>query len=223
MIAIIPAKENSTRLVNKNIKLIKNKPLIVHSIIAAKNSKFIKKIIVSTDSKKISNIAKKYGVNVHFRPKSLTKNKVTSFDVCKHIIDLLKKEKKISFRSFVILQPTSPLRSSKDIDNAAKLYIKKKADMVFSVKETEPIEWHSSIDKDLKILDKKKTKKNTQYHKKNYVLNGAIYIYKKNIKISEIKNSDKKYAYIMPKFRSIDIDDEIDFKIAKLFMKLKIN
>ena len=149
MIAIIPAKKNSKRLPNKNIKKINGKPLIWYSINAALNSKKISKVIVSTDCKKIVNISKKYGAEVPFlRPKNLSGSKTSLIEVCYHALDAVKKLEQKNYNEIVALQPTSPLRTSKDIDNCINIYIKKKADLVTSFYEAKPKEWYKELGSD---------------------------------------------------------------------------
>tara|TARA_B100000941_G_C28504350_1_gene556295 strand:+ start:802 stop:1479 length:678 start_codon:yes stop_codon:yes gene_type:complete len=221
MIAIIPAKKNSTRLPDKNMKKFCGKPLIAHTIIAALKSKYIKKVLVSSDSINTLNIAKKYGAEIHFRPDFLTTNKVSSYDVCNYIINKEKKFNTKIFKSFIILQPTSPLRDYIEIDNAIRLFYKKKADLVVSVTECEPKEWQIKIDKYSKIKKEKNKIKNSQFYDKNFRMNGAIYIYKILNSKKNLKQNLLKYAYKMPKFKSIDIDDKFDFENAKLIFKNK--
>ena len=149
MLAIIPAKKKSKRLPNKNIKLLGGKPLIAHTIETAIKSKQITRVIVTTDCSKIANIAKKYGAEVPFlRPKNLTTNKSGKLEVCKHVIDFITKKEGISIPSFVVLQPTSPLRLVQDIDEAIKIFRKKKADSVVSFCKAKPLEWHRYFRKD---------------------------------------------------------------------------
>ena len=160
MLAIIPAKKISKRLPNKNTKLLGGKPLIAHTIEAAIKSKQITRVIVTTDCPKIAKISKKYGAEVPFlRPKNLTTNKSGKLEVCKHVIDFITKKEGISIPSFIVLQPTSPLRLVQDIDEAIKIFRKKKADSVISFCKTKPLEWHRYFRKDGSFYSTKK--KNT--------------------------------------------------------------
>ena len=218
MLAIIPVKKNSYRLPNKNIKKFGNYPLFVHTIKMALKSKAISRVIVSTDSIKIKNIAIKNGAEVPFlRPKKLTKEKITTWEVSKDIIENLQiKENKI-YNSFIYLQPTSPLRTDIDINKAIRIFKNKKANAVVSVTESKPNFWFKGITKNGAIINNKLNKM------KNYILNGAIYIFKTSYIYKSNSNSyDKKtFAYIMPNERSIDIDTELDFKTAELIYKKK--
>jgi CMP-N,N'-diacetyllegionaminic acid synthase len=218
MLAIIPVKKNSYRLPNKNIKKFGNYPLFVHTIKMALKSKAVSRVIVSTDSIKIKNIAIKNGAEVPFlRPKKLTKEKITTWEVSKDIIENLQiKENKI-YNSFIYLQPTSPLRTDIDINKAIRIFKNKKANAVVSVTESKPNFWFKGITKNGAIINNKLNKM------KNYILNGAIYIFKTSYIYKSNSNSyDKKtFAYIMPNERSIDIDTELDFKTAEFVYKKK--
>ena len=216
-IAVVPARQNSKRLKNKNIKSFLGKPLIYYSINEAKKSNFISEVVVSTDSKRIAKISEKFGAIVpYLRNKKLSGDKIETIDV---INDLYKKYiyKKKTIRQIIILQPTSPLRDYKDINNSIKFFKKKNADLVMSVSLAKPKNWYYELKSNNKIiLNKKKIIKNTN----NYLLNGAIYIY--NIKTFKKKTFPKKiYSYVMDKKKSIDIDNQIDFDIAKMIKKKK--
>ena len=213
MLAIIPVKKYSSRLPNKNIKKFGKLPLFVHTLRTALKSKYISRVIVSTDCKKIKRISIKNGAEVPFiRAKKLTLKNVNTWHVCNDVIKKIKlKEKKI-YDSIIYLQPTSPLRTVNDINKAIKLFYKKKANAVVSLTESKPKFWFKSISKNGSLISYKKGKK------KNYILNGAIYVFKTNFLRSSRSNTyDKKtFAYVMPNERSIDIDKMTDFKIAEL-------
>ena len=218
MLAIIPAKSLSKRLPNKNIKKFLGKPLIAYTIICALKSKSIKKIIVSTDSEKIAKIAIKYGAEVPFlRKKSLTKDNSTSLAVIKDVLKQLKKIEKKNYDKIIYLQPTSPLRTVKDIENAVKIFKMKKANAVISLNLSKPSFWFKNVKENGVISEKKKN------IKKNYILNGSIFIFNNNfLKKAQPNKYDKKtFAYLMPPERSIDIDTLQDFKTAEIFFKKK--
>ena len=219
-LAIIPARGGSKRLPNKNILNLNGKPLIVWSIEAAKKSKYIDDVVVTSDSEKILDIAKKYNVKTIKRPDDLASDMATTFDVIKHTIDSLQNK----YKYIILLQPTSPLRNEKHIDEAIELLKNKNADAVISVCETDhsPL-WSNTLPENLDmrnfLRDEIKNKR-SQDLPKFYRLNGAIYICKTDKLLEEksffIKNNI--YAYIMDRKSSIDIDDEIDFKLAKVLM-----
>lgn len=225
VIAIIPARCGSKGLPGKNIKKMNNKPLIWYTINVAKKSKFIDKIIVSTDDNEIAKIAKSYEVEVPFmRPKKLAKDDSLAIDNYIYTIDRLNKEFNYSIDEFIVLQPTSPLRTSLDIENAVQIFEEKKADSVISVSEAiHPPIWAKRIDKKgilRNYFDIKIENKNRQEIEKVYMPNGAVFVFKFSLLRKKYSYySDKTYPYIMPLERSIDIDSKLDFEFAEYLMK----
>ena len=131
ILGLIPARSGSKRIKNKNIYELNGKPLIQYTIEAAKNSKLLDDVIVSTDSKRIAEIANNFNINVPFlRPKKLSGDKIEMIEVIKHVVKK-KKFKKINL--IMLLQPTSPLRTNIDIDKSIKLFSLKRADTLVSV------------------------------------------------------------------------------------------
>ena len=221
ILAIIPARSGSKGLKDKNIKMMNGKPLIAYTIEVAKKSKIFEDIIISTDSEKYAEIAKKYGGSVpYLRDKKLANDNAKSSDV---ILDILNKVEK-KYDSFIMLQPTSPLRTEKNIIEAYKMYLGKKANSVVSVCEMEhsPL-WANILNEErrmdsfLKGIDVNGNRQELEIY---YRINGALYIanveYFKRYQDFYHKDS---YAYIMKKENSIDIDDELDFKIAEYLIK----
>ena len=223
MLAIIPARIGSKRIPKKNIKIFCGKPLIYWTILEAKKSKYISRIIVSTDDKYISKIAKDYGAEVPFlRPKHLSTDEASSIDVFKFTIKKLENLENITINSFIVLQPTSPLRTYQDIDNSIDLFINKNADSVISLcEEKHPIYWHKLLDEKGKIVPIFSPEEEIKIKnlKKTYYPNGAIYIFKRDVVFSNKCYTDNTYGYIMPVERSIDIDTHLDFELAEYLIK----
>jgi N-acylneuraminate cytidylyltransferase/CMP-N,N'-diacetyllegionaminic acid synthase len=227
ILALIPARGGSKGLPRKNIKPLLGKPLIAWTIEQAKESKYIDRIVVSTDDKKIAEIAKKYGAEVPFmRPMELATDEAKGIDVVLHAIQFFKKLYENDF-ILVYLQPTSPLRTSQDIDNALEqLFSNPKAKAIVSVCECEhhPL-WSNTLpeDKCMKnFIRKEILNKNRQELPKYYRLNGAIYLgFSSYIENQGSFFGENTYAYIMPVERSIDIDNYFDFKIAKMILSEK--
>ncbi len=222
--AIIPARSGSKRLKNKNIYNFCGHPLLSWTIKIAKKSMFIDDVIVSTDDQNLANIANKYGGKTPFiRPKYLSGNAVKTVDVINHAI------KKLSIRNndfIILLQPTSPLRNSTDIEKSIEiLSANRNLNNVVSVSEIDhPIEWSNTLpsNKSLKnFIKKENLGKRSQDFPKRYIINGAIYI----IRVEDFINKqsfileENSYAYVMPKSRSIDIDDINDLKLAEFLFK----
>ncbi len=222
-IAIIPARGGSKGIKNKNIVLLRGKPLIAYTIEAAKESRIFDEILVSTDSTEIARVATKYGANVPFmRPTELSTDSASSIDVIVHTLSYFI-ENGTYFDYFVLLQPTSPLRTSSDIINAAQLVFEKDANSVVSVCEAEHTTFLiNTLPEDLslfKFIDKSMIKPRQELPK-CYRINGAIYIAKVDYFL-ENRNfyGEKSFAYIMPRERSVDIDDYIDLKLAEVLLE----
>jgi len=218
-LAIIPARGGSKRLPRKNVLDLAGRPLISWSIEAGFKSKYIDKVIVSSDDDKILSISKKYEADTILRPEELANDTATTFDAIKHTIENCEQ-----YDYIVLLQATSPLRDEKHIDEAIELLESKDADAVVSVCEMDhsPL-WSNTLDDSLSMkgfLKDEVLHKRSQDLEKYYRLNGAIYICKTE-KLLEEENfflKDNIFAYEMDRKSSIDIDEEIDFKIAEVLM-----
>lgn len=227
-LAIIPAREGSKRLPNKNIKNLNGKPLIYYSISASLKSKYITETVVSTDSTEIRELANKFGASTPFlRPKELSQDKSSSIEVVIHCVNYYKEVLNKEFDYVILLQPTSPLRDEVDLDSAIEFLLKKSADAVVSVTEVEhnPI-WSNVLDDSNSMenfLDKKYLNKRSQDLPKYYRLNGAIYICNTSKLIEEntFFISKNIFAFRMLQEKSIDIDTKIDFIIANSLMSFK--
>lgn len=186
-VALIPAKKNSTRLLGKNKRILKGKPLFKHSIESAKDSRKIKKVFVSSNDKEILSTAKKLNCETIVRPEKISGEKTSMNVVIKHFIDYLEK-KKISAKYIVLLQPTSPFRKKKLIDKLISKFLLSKKTLVTVKKE------NAKFLKGIVAINKKSFpifpgyfNLNDQELPKYYVPNGSIYIFK--IKKFKKKNS----------------------------------
>jgi len=230
VLGLIPARGGSKGLPRKNIKPLLGKPLIAYTIEQALASKHLDRVIVSTDSEEIAEVSRKYGAEVPFmRPKELATDEAKSINVVLHVIKWMEENDK-SYDLLMLLQPTSPLRTVEDIDKAIELLLEKEANAIISVCEVEQHSYWSNVlppDGCMKnFIRPEVTNKNRQELPLFYRLNGAIYlVYWDYLKQEKTFFGDKTFAYIMPRERSIDIDEEIDFILAELihhFYKEKI-
>tara|TARA_B100001758_G_scaffold235974_1_gene236598 strand:+ start:134 stop:829 length:696 start_codon:yes stop_codon:yes gene_type:complete len=225
ILGIIPARGGSKGLLHKNILPFKGKPLIAWTIKQAQESQYIDRLIVSTDDNKIAEISKKYGASVPFiRPAELSNDKANLNDVILHSLNNIKD----SYDIIIVLQPTSPLRKTEDIDSGLDFMAYKKALSVVSIcKSHKPIEWNYHLKKDgiiNPVLLQKTQGKNRQQFEKTYTPNGALFMI--NVEYFKKVNSfytELTYGYKMPPERSIDIDTELDFFIANAMIDLTKN
>ena len=222
-LAVIPARGGSKRLPRKNVLDLSGKPLIAWTIEAAQKSKYIDNVIVSSDDDEILEISKKSEVDIIKRPDILASDTATTFDAIKHTIESV--EKKYDY--IVLLQPTSPLRTEKHIDEAIALLQKNNANAVISVCEMDHSPLWSNVlpnNNDMSCFLKDEViNKRSQDLEKYYRLNGAIYICKttKLLKEGSFFLKENIFAYVMDRKSSIDIDEEIDFELAKTVFKFR--
>ncbi len=227
VLGIIPARSGSKGIPNKNIKIINNKPLIYWSIKSALNSK-LDKVIVSTDSKKIKLISKKFGAEVPFlRPKNISKDNSKSIDLIIHALKYYIK-RNINFDAVMLLQPTCPLRKFEDINSAMEILKKDTSlDSVISIQEIESTHpgrmkyLKNNIIKDPPFAVNESLSR--QKLKKIYLRSGLIYLSRsKNILKNRTIQGKKSYGLVTPNSSSFNIDNINDFNLVNLIMKKKI-
>ena len=196
------------------------KPLISWTIEAAKKSKYINSIVVTSDDAEILSIAKKLGCECVLRPNELAQDDSASFDAVKHAIENSQQHEFV-----VLLQPTSPLRTDRHIDEAINLLESKEADAVVSVTKMEhsPL-WANTLPKDMSMVGFMREdilNLRSQDLPSYYRLNGAIYICKvdKLIERGSFFLKQNIFAYVMSAESSSDIDNKIDFDFADFLLK----
>jgi len=228
IICIIPAREGSVGLKNKNIKKINGKPLIYWPINTAKKSKLIDKIVVTTDSKKIKKLAKNYKVDCPFlRPKKISGNNSRISEAIIHTLKFYEDKKFQSFDYILLLEPTSPLTDEIDTDKSLKIIIKNnKIDSLVSI--TENLTSHPQFN--FKLGKKKILKKflklqsdiNRQELSKLFYLSGNLYISKISSFLKTKSFIQKKtFGYVVDKWKASEIDDLVDFIKTESIMKYK--
>ena len=221
-LAIIPARSGSKGVKDKNIRPLNGRPLIAYSIAAAAESGLFDEITVSTDSAVYAETAKTFGASVPFlRSAATATDGASSWDVVQEVLDGYKKLGR-EFDTFCLLQPTSPLRTAEDIRLAYRLFLDKAAGAVVSVCPTE----HSPLlcgrlpeDGALDGFVRPENLRRRQDLETYYRLNGAIYIVGvERFQRDRFLFTKDSYAYIMPQERSVDIDAELDFRLAEAIL-----
>jgi N-acylneuraminate cytidylyltransferase len=221
ILVLIPARSGSKGLPNKNVLSLKNKPLIHYTIEAARKVFDDEIIRVSTDCEKIRSISEETGLKVgSLRPKKLAQDKTSSYDVIMHEINNYEKTNG-DLDTLILLQPTSPFREPKHILESQKLY-SDKIDMVVSVKKTHSNPYFNLFEES-KTGYLKKVKKSNFTRRQDcpdvWEYNGSIYILNvKSLKKMNINDFKKIKKYEMDDYHSIDIDNEIDFKLCKVLL-----
>ncbi len=210
----------------KNLLRIANKPLIAWTIEAALESDIFDRIIVSTDSEEIAETAKSCGAEVPFlRPDELAHDHTTTMEVLIHLIKTIRETDSLNATHLALLQPTSPLRTADNIKNAIAFMEGNNADAVISVCKTEhsPL-WSNTMPPDNSLenfIPDTIQKTPSQNLPAYYRLNGAIYVCKIDRMLEEqsLFLSSNIYGFLMSRKNSIDIDDEVDFDLAEIYLK----
>lgn len=220
VLALITARGGSKGLPRKNVLPLNGRPLIGWSIEAAKNSRFVDRVIMSSDNDEINDAARTCGCEVPFvRPAELARDEATSMDVVFHALKALD----TSYDFVVLLQPTSPLRIAEDIDGCLELCLKHGAPACVSVTEPDKSPfWMYTLDQDrrMRALIPGKTYDRRQDTPIVFALNGAVYVARTKWLVEKGDFvREETIAYPMPKERSIDIDTKIDLRLAELMIK----
>lgn len=224
VVAIICARGGSKGVPRKNIRLLRGKPLIVHTIEVAGKCKLIDRVIVSTDDPEIAKIASVNGAEIPFmRPKELALDNAPKLPVLEHAIHFL--ESKLAYFPDIIvdLDPTSPLRTEKDIENCIRMVEEEGVDNVFSVTEARRNPYFNMVEiiNNKVQLVKKPTRplSGRQEAPRVYDMNASIYVWKRDALMNNVSIFlEHTKVYIMPKW-AMDIDNETDFEFVEFILK----
>lgn len=220
IVAVIPARGGSKTIKRKNIKLLLGKPLIYYSIRAALNAATISEVYVSTEDKEIAQIAKSLGAEIIERPSKLATDHSSTFDVVRHAESILGSPDII-----VILQPTSPLRNEREIDEAVAL-LEDGTDTVVGCCELKKYIWEFKDGLGTPLFSERLPR---QHMEENYFENGAIYVTRSKVYQENdyklgmgIYSKGMTKLYIMDEHHAIDIDTEVDWKITEQLLRARI-
>lgn len=221
ILGLITARGGSKGVPRKNIKLLGDKPLIAWTIEAAQQSTLIDRLILSSDDQEIIDIAQSFNCEAPFiRPSHLATDESSSIETALHALENVAE----TYNYLVLLQPTSPFRTTHDIDNCIKTCHEKNASSCVSVCEpTQNPYWMFSINRRgfLTPIFNQQDKTRRQDLPKAYVVNGAVYVVKVNWLLKKNRFvTQETLACEMPQQRSFDIDTEFDFKIAEAILKI---
>ncbi|UCE60442.1 MAG: acylneuraminate cytidylyltransferase family protein [Phycisphaerales bacterium] len=227
VVGLVTARGGSKGIPRKNIKPLAGKPLIAWTIEAALASRFLSRVIVSTDDDEIMETARDFGAEVPFkRPAELAGDDSPHISVVRHAVDWLCDEEHCP-EFIMVLQPPTPLRIAADIDGAIELAEEKSADAVVSVVEAQH---HPYITRRLTETDTLTSfvPSALKYSRRQefspaYALNGVIYLNRCTcLADCETLAPEGSYAFVMPPERSIDVDTPWDFHLAELILNDRI-
>ncbi len=220
VLAIIPARGGSKGVPGKNILELGGKPLVAWSIEAGKRSKYIDRLILSSDDAKIVSVAKKWGCEVPFlRPAELAQDKTPGIAPVLHAMETLNEK----YDYVVLLQPTSPFRTVMDIDGCIELCCENDSPCCVSVAETsENPYWMFTVAEDHRMIPMMRTEKEVyqrQLLAKSFILNGAVYVAETEyLALNKTFLTDDTMAFKMSRENSLDIDSKMDFSYAEFLL-----
>ncbi|MCK9615624.1 MAG: acylneuraminate cytidylyltransferase family protein [Candidatus Omnitrophica bacterium] len=228
IIGVIPARGGSKGIRHKNIVPLYGKPLIEYTIEQALKSKFLDRIIVSTDSKRIAEVAKKFckfGVEIFKRPKCLSQDSTLTVDVLRYLLKNIKNKNNYMPDIVVTLQPTSPFRKFSTIDRAIIKLIEGKYDSIITICKAERTPYKMYILK--KGLIKpllcagKYIEKPRQIIPNVFRSTGTVYVTKSSLILKQKRIIGRKCSYIfVDRPESFDLDDKFDLKVARCIKKI---
>lgn len=224
IVAVIPARGGSKGIPGKNIRGLAGKPLIAYTVEAALKSKTLKRVVVSTDDVKIAEVARSYGAEVPFlRPAELAKDDTPGLLVIQHAVKYMEEDEGHKLDVVVVLQPTSPLRSEKYIDEAVEKLLRTGADSVITVCKVRHHPFWSFTVKGERLYpfsEKGITISRRQDLPEIYAVNGAVYAVRRDVLFEQnsVFGRDTR-AILMLHEESVDIDDYFDLFVAEMMLK----
>ena len=226
VLAVIPARGGSKGIPKKNLHNLAGKPLIYYSLSACQKSKLITDIIVTTDNLDIKKTVESYGLEVPFlRPERLATDDALAIPTVIHSVKKMEKLKNKEYDYVIMIQPTAPLRTAKDIDDSLELLFTEDTDSIISIVDVDnyhPIKM-KVINKNrlLDFQDSDLENPPRQSLPKVYIVNGAIYATKRNVLIeNETFKGESCFPFVMPQERSVNIDNISDFIVAEYYLSL---
>ncbi len=221
VLCIIPARGGSKGIPRKNIIEIDDKPLVAYSIECAKESRYIDSVVVSTHDEEIASISKAWGAEVPFlRPKELAHDTSKTIEAVLFTVDELQKRTCI-FDILVLLQPTQPLRTAVQVDEAIRLFMEKQEDVVsLSAVSEHPILMRKldETTQNVKPLLSQNSTVRRQDMETFFIVNGAIYVNGIHNLSKDTSFNDNPIGYVMNESITVDIDDELDLMWARFLM-----
>lgn len=224
ILAVIPARAGSRRISSKNTQQVAGRPMIAWSIDAARHAPSIDRVVVSTDSDAIAEIARDAGAEVPaLRPAALAQDDTDGTEPILQMVERLEAAESYTPQYVIVLQPTSPLRTVEDVENAVNIVRRIGALSVVSVcRAGQPTSWMRRLgpDGELLALDSACETASRDHATEVFVLNGAIYLVERETMLRRRSlYADTTYAYVMPVERSIDVDTSWDLHLVDLALR----
>jgi len=221
VLGVIPARGGSKRLPRKNILPLAGHPLMAWTIMAAQKAVSLTDFLVSSEDEEILSVARRYGAPVPFvRPAELATDEVRNIETVLHALEFMEKERGKAYDMVVLLQPTSPIRDPRHIDEAVRLLWESSEDTLASVKG--PFKKRDPILKRIRdgLLEPYCDGKGLEHNEPFYLYNASLYAVKRDYLIRERRLiSRRQIPLVMDAAHSVDVDTELDLRLAETYLK----
>ena len=222
LLGVIPARSGSKGIKNKNLRPVLNKPLIYYTIKDALNYKIIYKVIVSTDSLEIADVAKNYGAEVPFiRPKKLAKDNISLIQVLRHALKKCEQIYSMKISGIVLLDPTSPIRNKNDIEEMINIFLNRRPDLVVAVRKSKRNPYFNMLKMNKKGYGQLVLKGDfvrRQDVPPVFDITNNCWIFSRKAILENLRIPYKTIPYVIDGLYT-DIDNESDLKIYECFLK----
>ena len=221
-LGLIPARGGSKGIPHKNLAELGGKPLIAHTLRAATQAHNLGVVAVTSENPAILKEARRWPVELVRRPGNLAGDRASMIDVVLHALHELSR-RGIHPEAVVLLQPTSPLRSARQIDEAIRLFVKSKRRSLISVHKASEHPYESVRRHNGKLAPAAKPARRVfrrQDYPEYFYINGAIYITRTEMLVKKHRFWDKNAVlYVMPPLSGMDIDEPHQLTLARALLK----
>jgi N-acylneuraminate cytidylyltransferase len=218
-LAIIPARGGSKGIPRKNVRLLAGTPLIAYTIQQALRSRFVNRLVVSTDDAEIAAVAQQYGAEVVWRPAEISGDTASSESALLHVLETLQAQEGYQPDILVFLQCTSPLTLAEDIDGTVQALLDQDADSALAVIPFHYFLWRQTGEDAIGINHDKSVRPLRQQREPQYLETGAVYVMRAaGFLQKQHRFFGKTAMYVMPAERRLEIDDPVDFEVAVVLM-----
>ena len=223
VLAVIPARGGSIGIPKKNLRLLAGKPLVAHTILHALKARHVNRVVVSTDDEEIVTVSRQYGAEVVSRPPELSGDKASSESALLHVLDVLEETEGYCPDILVFLQCTSPLTVPEDIDGIIGALVDEGADSALAVTPFHHFLWQwDSNGHAVGINHDTSVRLRRQERAPEYLETGAVYAMRTaGFRKAGHRFFGKTTKYVMPRERSLEIDDPVDLYLADLIMRAR--
>ncbi len=219
-LAIIPARGGSKGIPRKNVRPLSGVPLIAHNIQQAHASRYVNRLVVSTDDPEIASIAQEYGAEVVWRPAEISGDEASSESALLHVLETLQEREGYQPEILVFLQCTSPLTLAEDIDGTVQALLDQDADSALAVIPFHYFLWRPVDGDAIGINHQKEVRPLRQEREPQYLETGAVYVMRvPGFLQSRHRFFGKTAMYEMPAERRLEIDDPVDFEVAEVLLR----